>query len=146
MEEVEIFYTREEIIDLRIAAQHYKLKGPAEFWQLPAEELQKICNGAGPDRWSTLKRRAVTAAIGGMYESAYAIHDVEYEFQLGSQKQADKNLRKNMIRIWKKHFGWRRWISLRALRERFKVIPFVYLAVVLGGSPAWKVKKDDKHE
>lgn len=136
------FYSVKEVNKLRLAAQYYELDAPVEYWRATGEELQKACNGAGPDRWSHNKRRAVTAAL-DLYEPAYTIHDVEYEYLIGTQKTSDKRLKRNMIKIWKKHFGWRRWITLRGIRERIRVIPFVYAAVAIGGGQAWEEAKYD---
>lgn len=135
------FYTTKEINQLRTAAQHYKLDAPRKFWTTVADELKYVCNGAGPDRWSEIKRRALTAAL-KPYESAFAIHDVEYEYRIGTQRISDKRLRKNMIRIWKKNFGFWRWFCIAAWIERFKVIPFVFVAVTVGGGQAWEEVED----
>ena len=136
------FYTAKQINELRTSCQHYKLDAPMEFWTKTADELKLACNGAGPDRWSEIKRRALTGAL-KQYEPAFAIHDVEYEYHIGNQKIADKRLLRNMRRIWRKDFGMFRWLSLPALIERFKVIPFVYAAVALAGGQAWKEAKND---
>ena len=142
MNEQEPFYTAQEINELRTSCQHYKLEAPYVFWTKTAKELRKACNGAGPDRWDACKRRAVTAAL-KQYEPAFAIHDVEYEYKVGTQKEADVRLYKNMVRIWKRDFGALRWLSIPALIERFKVIPFIYTIVALGGSLAWKESNND---
>lgn len=131
------FYTARQINQLRTAAQHYKLTAPAEFWMKTADVLKYVCNGAGPDRWSEIKRRALTHAL-KPYEAAFAIHDVEYEYRIGTQRKSDKRLKKNMIKIWRKNFGFWRWFSIGAWIERFKVIPFVFIAVTLRGGQAWE--------
>ena len=131
------FYTAHEINHLRTAAQYYKLDAPAEFWHKVADELKYVCNGAGPDRWSEIKRRAMTAAL-KPYESAFAIHDVEYEYRIGTQRISDKRLRKNMLKIWRKNFGFWRWFSRAGRVERLVIIPAVYAAVAIGGGQAWE--------
>lgn len=132
------FYTAKEINELRSAAQFYKLDAPTEFWRRVASELKYVCNGAGPDRWSELKRRALTDAL-KMYEPAFAIHDVEYEYRLGTQRKSDRRLKKNMIKIWRKNFGLWRWFSRAGRIERLVVIPTVYAAVAIGGGQAWEI-------
>lgn len=139
------FYTAKEINRIRTSCQHYKLDAPMEFWTTVADELRYVCNGAGPDRWSEVKRRALTQAL-RPYEPAFAIHDVEYEYHIGTQRTSDKRLRKNMLRIWKKNFGFWRWFSVGAWIERFKVIPFVFLAVTVGGGQAWEDTKENKND
>ena len=131
------FYSAKQINQLRTAAQHYKLTAPFTFWTKTADELKFVCNGAGPDRWSELKRRALTCAL-KPYEPAFAIHDVEYEYRIGSQKISDRRLKKNMVRIWRKNFGFWRWFSRAGRIERLVVIPTVYAAVAIGGGQAWE--------
>ena len=118
------FYTSKQINELRASAQHFKLDAPEEFWETPASVLNKVCNGAGPDRWTELKRKALTSAL-KLYEPAFAIHDVEYEYQLGTQKKADKRMKKNMVKIWRKSFGIWRWFSKAGRIERLVVISSV---------------------
>ena len=131
------FYTAKQINELRIEAQLYKLSAPAEFWCSTASVLQKACNGCGPERWSVNKREAITAVF-APYAVAFAIHDVRFTYQLGTYKQANKELLKNMRKIWSKRFGFFRWVSPTALIERFRVIPFIFAAVTLGGERAWQ--------
>ena len=139
---LEPFYTAHEINELRSAAQFYNLEAPAEYWRIVADELKYICNGAGPDRWSELKRRALTSAL-KIYEPAFAIHDVEYEYRIGTQQKSDKRLKKNMIKIWRKNFGLWRWFSRAGRIERLVVIPTVYTAVAIGGGQAWEDAGDE---
>lgn len=131
------FYSAKQINELRSAAQYYKLYAPAEFWSSPASVLQKACNGCGPERWSVNKRAAITAVF-EPYAAAFAIHDVRFTYQLGTCKQANKELLKNLRKIWSKRFGFFRWISPVAWIERFRVLPFIYAAVTLGGERAWQ--------
>ena len=134
------FYTSKQINELRTASQFYKLSAPAEFWNKTAMELKKVCNGAGTDKWSENKRKALTAAL-KPYESAIAIHDVDYEYQEVSKKEADKRLKKNMLKVWRKNYGFWRWFNRGARIERLIIIPAVYAAVVVGGSDAWEACK-----
>lgn len=131
------FYTAKEVNQLRTACQHYKLDAPTVFWTKTANELKQVCNGAGPERWDELKRKALTDAL-KPYEPAFAIHDVEYEYKPNTQRVADKRLKKNMVRIWRKNFGLWRWLSKAGRIERLIIIPTVYTAVVLGGGNAWE--------
>lgn len=131
------FYRAIEINQLRTAAQHYKLDAPMVFWTKTADELKYVCNGAGPDRWGEIKRQALTKAL-KLYESAFAIHDVEYEYRIGTQALSDKRLKKNMIKIWRKNFGIWRWLSRAGRIERLVVIPAIYAAVAIGGGQAWE--------
>lgn len=142
-DETKTFYTAKEINQLRTTAQYFKLDAPQEFWEKTATTLKKYCNGAGPERWDDLKRKALTSALKS-YEAAFAIHDVDYEYKVVTQKQADKRLKKNMVKIWRKNFGIWRWFSKAGRVERLIVIPSVYAAVALAGSQAWKESEEDE--
>ena len=131
------FYSAKKINELRGAAQFYKLDAPAEFWTKTADELKYACNGAGPERWSDLKREALTHALIA-YEPAFAIHDVEYEWHIGDQRTADKRLKHNMVKIWRKNYGIFRWFTRYGRIERLVVIPAIYAAVAIAGSRAWE--------
>lgn len=131
------FYTAKQINEIRTSCQHYNLDAPIEFWTKTADELKYVCNGAGPDRWSEVKRRALTGAL-KQYEPAFAIHDVEYEYHIGTQRKSDKRLKRNMLKIWRKNFGIWRWFSRAGRIERLVIIPTVYAAVAIGGGQAWE--------
>jgi hypothetical protein len=137
MTKAQFFYTAKQINNLRVEAQFYKLDAPREFWSKTANELRKVCNGAGAESWSENKRKALTAAI-KPYESCIAVHDVDYYYQIGSRDYADKRLKKNMLRVWRKKYGVWRWFNRGARIERLIVIPGVYAAVALGGQDAWE--------
>ena len=137
------FYKAQEINKLRSDSQCYNLKAPTEWWKMTGSQLTDICNGCGPERWSLEKRKALTSAL-GRYEATFAIHDLMYDLQDKYTKaEADKTLYANMKKIWAKDFGIWRWFSIGALIERFRVIPFVYAAVALGGGKAHKEARND---
>lgn len=131
------FYTEKKINELRLEAQFYKLKAPKTFWAKSALELKYICNGCGPERWDVDKRKALTTVF-APYEACFAIHDVRFSYQIGTVKQANKELLKNLRKVWRKNFGFWRWLSPIAWIERFRVIPFIYAAVTAGGNRAWQ--------
>lgn len=134
------FYTAKQINELRTAAQFYKLNAPRNFWVKTAMELKKCCNGAGAEAWSENKRKALTAAL-KPYEAPIAIHDVDYEYQEVSKKDADKRFKQNMLKVWRKKYGFWRWFNRGARIERLIIIPAVYAAVVVGGNDAWEACK-----
>ena len=132
-------YTNEEINYLRLAARYYRLSAPVE-WERKAEEwLVRVCNGCGPERWPEAKRQALTKAL-RRYESCFAIHDVDYEIKT-KRSEADRRLRANMIKVWRKDFGLWRWLSRAGRAERLVVIPAVFAAVVLAGGAAYESGK-----
>ena len=137
------FYTAKQINELRTAAQYYKLDAPRYFWVKTAMELKKVCNGCGPERWSMTKREAVTAAF-KPYEACFAIHDVRFHYGYGTVKLANKELIKNLRKVWRKRFGIWRWVSPASWIERFRVIPFIYATVTAGGERAWQEAQESR--
>ena len=129
-------YTTSDIITLRNSARHYNLTAGREFWFSTAIALTKICNGIGAESWSIEKRKALTNAL-SRYEVAAAIHDCRYEFHDCTKEQADKEFLDNMYKIWKKDFGWRRYLTVSGWMER-RIIRTCYYAVVFGGQEAWE--------
>lgn len=136
------FYTAVEFNNLRSKAQQYRLLAPNIFWTKTADALVVACNGAGPDRWDINKRKALTSAL-KLYETAFAIHDIEYHYGTDSRSNADKRLYKNMLKIWRKTFGSLRWFRPKAWVERFKIIPVVF-SVVTAGEQAWEEAKENR--
>lgn len=134
---MQYFYTAKQINELRIEAQFYKLSAPYAFWAKTAMELKKVCNGAGSEAWSENKRKALTAAL-KPYEACIAIHDVDYEYHEIDKSAADKRFKQNMLKVWRKKYGFWRWLNRGARVERLIIIPAVYAAVVVGGNDAWE--------
>ena len=131
MAKKDYFYTLEQIHALRGLAEFYALEVPEGFWRLNLKQLRAWCNGCGPERWSEIKRKALTAAL-ARYEAAFLVHDVAYS--LGkSQKRADRQLLRNMRKIFRRDYGFFWWLSKAGWLERITVIPAVYAAVRFGG-------------
>lgn len=141
--EKKYFYTAEEMADLQIAAKFYKLDAKV-FLTMPPEFLIKVCNGIGAERFSDLKRKAMTLAL-KRYEACAAIHDLDYFLQVG-QKKADKRLLKNMKKVWKKDFGILRFFRPTARIEKRVVIPAVFAAVALCGDKAYTEAGEQKKQ
>ena len=136
MAKKDFFYTLEQIHALRGQVEIYCLEVPAGFWRLKLKQLQVWCNGAGPERWSEIKRKALTAAL-CRYEAAFMLHDAAYSLGM-LQEDADKQLLHNMRKIFRKDYGFFWWISKAGWLERFTVIPAVYAAVRFGGDDAYE--------
>lgn len=141
--EKKYFYTAEEMADLQIAARFYKLDAKV-FLTMPPEFLIKVCNGIGAERFSELKRKAMTLAL-KRYEACAAIHDLDYFLQVG-QKKADKRLLENILKVWKKDFGILRFFRPTARIEKRVVIPAVFAAVALCGDEAYTEAGEQKKE
>lgn len=133
-----MLYSIEDIEQLRLAAKHYNLDASERFFTANPELLRLSLNGCGPARWSVSKRKALTDAL-KRYEATFAVHDDDYSPpHIMTRKQADKRLKRNMIKVWKKDFGFWRWFSYAGLIERFFVIRTIYNVVMLGGKEAWE--------
>ena len=131
----DFFYNLEQIHALRGQVEFYGLEVPEGFWRLNLKQLRAWCNGCGPERWSEIKRKALTAAL-ARYEAAFMVHDVAYS--LGkSQERADKMLLRNMRKIFRRDYGFFWWLSKAGWLERITVIPAVYAAVRFGGEDAF---------
>lgn len=133
-------YNEIQIRKLRIAAGHYDLEAPDKFWNSEYTVLSSVCNGCGPECMRKDSRESLTEII-SRYAPAFAIHDVDYEIHNMTRTQADKRMRKNMIKIWRKDFGFWRWLSFAGIFNRVVVIPTVYAAVRHYGNSAWKATK-----
>ena len=133
-------YNKYQIRKLRITAVHYNLVASDTFWNDTEDLLVHICNGCGPECMSKAGRSHLTNLL-SRYSAAYAIHDVDYEEHMISRKDADKRMRRNMIRIWRRDFGFWRWLSLAGIFNRVVVISSSYSAVRQFGEQAWKSTK-----
>lgn len=136
-------YKISEIDRIKRIVEYYDLEVPSGFYALSLRKLQKICNGCGPEVWSEVKRKALTAAL-KRYEAAFLVHDVCYEI-MEDRAEADAMLKRNMVKILKRDFGFFWWLSRRGRAERFVIIPAVYIAVVFGGEDAYtEAQKGDE--
>jgi hypothetical protein len=129
----EHFYTAQKIDALRRTVEFYGLEVPDGFWRLTLPELQRICNGCGPESWSIGKRKALTAAL-SRYEAAFFVHDICYEL-MADREEADKMMLRNMRTIFRRDFGMFWWLKKTGWAER-SVIGVTYALVALGGDDA----------
>ena len=130
----EYFYTIQRANAIRSQVDALGLDTPDGFWRLSLPQLQKWCNGAGPERWSEIKRKALTIAL-SRYEAAFFVHDVCYEL-MADRTEADKMLYRNMLIIFRRDFGMFWWLKKTGWAERIGIIPVVYGLVALGGDEA----------
>lgn len=138
----ETFYSIEEMENLRNLASYYELDGVETLYAVPLSYLCRVCNGAGVECWSDIKRKALTFAL-RRYETAVLIHDVDYSTQIG-RHTADMRLLRNMRKIWKKDFGIFRWFRPSARIERRVIIPAVFAAVAIAGGSAYEAAGKEK--
>lgn len=129
-----------QIRKIRIAAVHYDLVASDTFWRTSEDALRPVCNGCGPECMSRSGRGHLTGLL-SRYAPAYAIHDVDYEEHKITRREADKRMLKNMIKIWRKDFGFWRWFSFAGIFNRVVVIPSSYSAVHQFGEAAWRLTK-----
>lgn len=128
------FYTIQKVNALKRQVEALGLEVPDGYWRISLTQLQRICNGCGPERWSELMRKISTAAL-SRYEAAFFVHDVCYEL-MKDRNEADKMLLRNMKHIFRRDFGTFWWLKKTAWIERFTIIPLIYGAVALGGDEA----------
>jgi hypothetical protein len=129
------FYTIQRIEALRRTVEFYGLEVPEGFWRLSLVKLQDYCNGCGPEHWSAMKRRALTAAL-SRYEAAFFVHDVCYEL-MADRDEADNMLLRNMLIIFHRDFGFFWWLKKTGWAERIGIIPVVYGLVAWRGDDAY---------
>lgn len=128
-------YTLEEIAALRQEIIARKLDTPELWGALTNEDLQKWCNGCGPERFPEFVRFGLSHLL-GRYAAAFAIHDIDYMF--AGKRDADSRMRSNMLKIWRKDFGIWRYLSKPGLLNRLIVIPLVWAMVSTAGDSAYR--------
>ena len=83
------------------------LAGRSILTRYSLEEIQKIYNGIGPDRFPDWLREIITLA-NGLFEPAAMIHDLRYH--VGGTKadftQANDEFRKNCYTLVKAAYAW----------------------------------------
>lgn len=83
-------YTLEEIAALRQKCAELQLEGREILEKYSDAELQKICNGIGPDSFSKTMRSLVTNLHPTLEVVAF-IHDVEFEESDGTKESFTKS-------------------------------------------------------
>ena len=127
-----MMYTKEKIEALRAFAKKSGLSAPAEFFESPAEELIRVCNGIGSALATDAARRRLTGSF-RFAECSAAIHDWRYARSDGTEAgrlAADREFRANMLdEIAFRRPSWRWLREWQALR--------LYNAVREYGRAAW---------
>lgn len=121
-------YSESDIEDLRFSAAYFGLDCPDEFFSLPAAELAAVCNGVGPAGWGKLPRWILTN-LSGKYAVVAAIHDLQQEQALLSNREAALIFLSNALKIHRDTFGG---VVGKGL------IYLAYLALLVFGSAYWK--------
>ncbi len=114
-----MIYTKEKIEKIRTFAKKSGLSAPAEFFESPAEELIRVCNGIGSALATDAARRRLTGSF-RFAECSAAIHDWRYARSDGTEAgrlAADREFRANMldeIAFRRPSWRWlREWQALR---------------------------------
>jgi hypothetical protein len=141
MDKENVMYSKEEIIKARETAKLYNLKMCREFWFSPVEYLQKHCNGVGSEAMFEFVVEALNAYYRD-YQVCAMEHDLDYLLKRISKEEADKRFYDNMLIIWKKKFGWKRFLPC-GLRDFFR-IRAAYIVVRDFGQSAWENASVDK--
>lgn len=114
-----MIYTKEKIEKIRTFAKKSGLSAPAEFFESPAEELIRVCNGIGSALATDAARRRLTWSF-RFAECSAAIHDWRYARSDGTEAgrlAADREFRANMLdEIARRRPSWRWLREWQALR------------------------------
>ena len=132
-------YTSIEAAAFQRDAVRLKLKYPAIFTEMPAEELAAIANGYGPENWDE-ELRNILSWIFRKYPVPAAIHDVRYEFSDGrelTRKAADAEFSANLQLVWQHNYGKLRFINPIAWYAYWKISTAAALTIRFGRS-AWR--------
>lgn len=101
-------YTIEEIKSLRRKCSDLKLEGREILEKYSDKELQKICNGIGPEAFPK-GIRSVTTSLHPTLEPVAMIHDVEFEESDGIKSTftaANDRYYTNGCKAAKAEYGW----------------------------------------
>lgn len=123
-------FTIAEIHDLRLEARELRLKGREILKQYSDEELQKIFNGIGPDRFPAPIRAALDVLHPALVVVAF-IHDIRY-YEGGKRSDfyaANTEFRENGYIVAKKLYGW---YNPRRYRVRFFARKFAKICDLFG--------------
>ena len=102
-------------------AYSLNLEGVHILDKYSVEEIGKIYNGIGPDRFPDWLRKIVTESA-SLFEAAALIHDVEYD-EGGTREQftaANDRFRRNCYTLVKDRYGWydiRRYLWMNKARH-----------------------------
>ena len=132
-------YTTIETAAFQREAVKLKLKFPAIFTEMSAEELAAIANGYGSENWDSNLRDILTW-IFRKYPVPAAIHDVRYEFSDGrelTRKAADAEFSANLQLTWLHNYGKLRFINPAAWYAYWKITTAAALTARFGRS-AWR--------
>lgn len=103
-------------------------------------ELERIYNGAGPDRWSDTSRDIVTALM-NLYRPAIVIHDVQFHESDGTVETFDHVTQcwiDNCRKIFDFHYPLLTW---QILKSSYRVKRAYWYSVMKAGNLAVSGKK-----
>ena len=110
-----------ELHDLIQKARKLRLENVEILDRYSEEEISRIYNGIGPDRFPDWLRKIVTESA-ELFEAAALIHDVEYD-EGGTREQftaANDRFRRNCYTLVKDRYGWydpRRYLWMNKARR-----------------------------
>lgn len=110
-----------ELHDLIQKARELRLENVEILDRYSEEEIGRIYNGIGPDRFPDWLRKIVTESA-ELFEAAALIHDVEYD-EGGTREQftaANDRFRRNCYTLVKDRYGWydiRRYLWMNKARR-----------------------------
>ena len=116
-------YTLEELTEARKLAEKLQLRGCWDFCGRPIEEVQKACNGIGPECFTDSVRKLLDARHDTL-KIAAMIHDVQYTYGKGTWddfKQANANLYYNGCELAKYRYSWYNPLRLVVMHDAGKL-------------------------
>lgn len=129
-------YTVGEFEQIRKLARSAGLRAPDAFWDAPASELIKVCNGVGAD-WQSDKTRKILTKACACVEATACIHDFEYHnATLTSSGQGDADDLFLLNGIKETLYKTKRILSLKFIWDTRKVLT-AYLVLRRVGGLAW---------
>ena len=144
-------YTPEKLIELKENALRLFLKMPEGFRLAKAENLCRICNGVGPERWSRKCRLFATFILRNFQEAAM-IHDFRYFYSDGernSRKIYDTEFYENcLILLHHKYPSWKLWLLPVKLLAYLKIRIAGRLLQIFGASAylsAYEYRKEKEN-
>ena len=118
-------YSTAEIFILLQKVQNWNLYITEEYKKLSPDDIRKLANGIGPDRWPGWVRDTTTDIL-YLFEAAALVHDVDYSTMpdrtLDGWHTANYTFWYNCLICIKKQIPWYRIISRKLARDTARLL------------------------
>ena len=119
---------------------------PGEFSYLLPGMIEFMYNGCGAEWMPEITRKALSWLY-RHYDAAVHIHDIRFELADGSAeslRKVNEEFHMNCLKLWRKRFGFFRYINPYALWE-LKKIKTAYRFLLLFSGKAWSAAFEKNH-